>query len=62
MYLSLLTFHSELGRLYAQDIAAFARKALSSRLQVLGPKNLAEKIDSGEPWLVDFFSPVSDGR
>ena len=54
-----VTWYFVAGRLFSQDIAAFARKALTSRLQVLGPNSLEEKISSGEPWFVDFFSPVS---
>ncbi|XP_071487696.1 dnaJ homolog subfamily C member 10-like [Diadema antillarum] len=46
------------GRLFAQDIAAFARNGLNSRLRVLGPKDFPDPvISSQEPWFVDFFSP-----
>ncbi|XP_030832384.1 dnaJ homolog subfamily C member 10 [Strongylocentrotus purpuratus] len=46
------------GRLFAQDIAAFARHGLTSRLRVLGPKDFPDPvINSGELWFVDFFSP-----
>ena len=48
------------GRLFAQDIAAFARQSIDSRLHMLGPDSFPNPvINSGKLWFVDFFSPVS---
>ncbi|XP_033628851.1 dnaJ homolog subfamily C member 10-like isoform X2 [Asterias rubens] len=46
------------GRLFAQDIAAFARQSIDSRLHMLGPDSFPNPvINSGKLWFVDFFSP-----
>ncbi|XP_038072415.1 dnaJ homolog subfamily C member 10-like isoform X1 [Patiria miniata] len=45
------------GRLFAQDIAAFARQGVDSRLHILGPESFPEPVMTGQLWFVDFFSP-----
>lgn len=46
------------GRMMAHDVAAFAREASTTPVEVLGPKDFpARVVDKGNPWFVDFFAP-----
>jgi DnaJ family protein C protein 10 len=48
------------GRHTAHDVAAFARDAATTPVEVLGPKDFPVRVvDKGNPWFVDFYAPVS---
>ena len=48
------------GRQTAHDIAAFTRLSADARVETLGPNDFPNRVvDSGAPWFVDFFAPVS---
>ena len=46
------------GRLTAHDVAAFARDSSQTPLIVLGPQHFPRIVDSGDPWIIDFYAPV----
>lgn len=45
------------GKKILYDIVAFAKESVNSHVITLGPQNFPGK--EKEPWLVDFFAPVS---
>ena len=48
------------GRHTAHDIVAFAKESDKTPARVLGPKDFPHPVtQSGKPWFVDFFAPVS---
>lgn len=49
-----------IGRHTAHDLAAFAKESTQTPARVLGPKDFPHPVtQSGKPWFVDFFAPVS---
>lgn len=46
------------GKKILYDILAFAKESVNSHVTTLGPQNFPA--DDKEPWLVDFFAPVSN--
>lgn len=45
------------GKKILYDILAFAKESVHSHVTTLGPQNFPA--NDKEPWLVDFFAPVS---
>lgn len=45
------------GKKILYDILAFAKESVNSHVTTLGPQNFPA--NDKEPWLVDFFAPVS---
>lgn len=45
------------GKKILYDILAFAKESINSHVTTLGPQNFPA--NDKEPWLVDFFAPVS---
>lgn len=45
------------GKKILYDILAFAKESVNSHVTTLGPQNFPA--NEKEPWLVDFFAPVS---
>lgn len=45
------------GKKILYDILAFAKESVNSHVTTLGPQNFPSS--DKEPWLVDFFAPVS---
>ena len=48
-----------LGRMFAHDLANFARESLASNVRVMGPDDFLKISQSSESYFVDFFAPVS---
>lgn len=46
------------GKKILYDILAFAKESVNSHVTTLGPQNFPA--NDKEPWLVDFFAPVSN--
>ena len=45
----------------AKDIAAFAKDSARNSVVVLGPKDFPNRVvNSRDPWVVDFYAPVSE--
>lgn len=50
-------FSQSIGKKILYDILAFAKESVNSHVTTLGPQNFPAS--DKEPWLVDFFAPVS---
>ena len=44
----------------AHDVANFAKEVYRSKTKTLTPSDFPSVTESGVPWMIDFFSPVSD--
>lgn len=57
MYILIFLFLCFKGKKILYDILAFAKESVNSHVTTLGPQNFPA--NDKEPWLVDFFAPVS---
>ena len=50
------------GRMMAHDVANFAKEVYHSKTKTLSPSDFPGVVESGVPWMIDFFSPVGHNQ